>query len=282
MSAEEASVLADLAALKLEQGDVQGAQQLYRQALQQGQQQQQDQHSDLGDASQTDEEAEEDSWEAWDESKVPSLPSPEPTPLGPQDDSWEAAASTAAPASASRTRVPAASSSGLGIIAGGSGAASCGGELPFGGGHLLEFFGLSPAVRTQDLEALLERLCSSHAVQPTLKWVDDCHAVVICSDPKAARQLLEAATSPSAAPTDFQLRGYADAGSGTRKLPPSELQPPRPRPATSAAVARRLIGGALNMRLRDKDAEQQLVATRRQQRQEREVRQKALDDAWDG
>lgn len=53
------------------------------------------------------------------------------------------------------------------------------------------------------------------------RWVDDCHAVVICSDPKAARQLLEAATSPSAAPTDFQLRGYADAGSGTRKLPPS-------------------------------------------------------------
>jgi hypothetical protein len=56
---------------------------------------------------------------------------------------------------------------------------------------------------------------------PVCRWVDDCHAVVICSDPKAARQLLEAATSPSAAPTDFQLRGYADAGSGTRKLPPS-------------------------------------------------------------
>ncbi|KAL4855455.1 Serine/threonine-protein kinase EDR1 [Chlorella vulgaris] len=272
MSAEEASVLADLAALKLEQGDVQGAQQLYRQALLQGQQQQQDQHPDSGDASQTNEEAEEDSWEAWDESNIPSLPSPEPTPLGRQDDSWEAAASTGptAPASSSHTRVPARSSSGLGIIVGGSRAASSGGELPFGGGHLLEFFGLSPAVRTQDLEALLEHLCSSHAVQPTLKWVDDCHAVVICSDPKAARQLLEAATSPSAAPIDFQLRGYADAGSGTRKLPPSELQPPKPRPATSAAVARRLIGGALNMRLRDKDAEQQLVATRQQQRQERE------------
>lgn len=32
---------------------------------------------------------------------------------------------------------------------------------------------------------------------------------------------------------------------------------------------------------RDKDAEQQLAATRRQQRQEREERQKALDAAWD-
>jgi len=32
--------------------------------------------------------------------------------------------------------------------------------------------------------------------------------------------------------------------------PAAELLPPKPRPKTSAAVARRLIGGALNMRLR--------------------------------
>ena len=137
--------------------------------------------------------------------------------------------------------------------------------------------------------------------------------------------------------------------------PAAELLPPKPRPKTSAAVARRLIGGALNMRLRcacycfrelvglrvvapgagwlvwllrlglapsvlavilrprpvwpghtvvlawmpawprarsmrrpptplfcrDKDAEQQLAATRRQQREEREERQRALDAAWD-
>ena len=32
---------------------------------------------------------------------------------------------------------------------------------------------------------------------------------------------------------------------------------------------------------RDKDAEQQLAATRRQQREEREERQKALDATWE-
>ena len=39
----------------------------------------------------------------------------------------------------------------------------------------------------------------------------------------------------------------------SKALPASELQPPRPRPKTSAAVARRLIGMALNAPgLRDK------------------------------
>jgi hypothetical protein len=42
--------------------------------------------------------------------------------------------------------------------------------LQFGGGHVLELFDLTPAVRTQHLEAFLERLCSGHPVQPTIKY----------------------------------------------------------------------------------------------------------------
>ena len=39
----------------------------------------------------------------------------------------------------------------------------------------------------------------------------------------------------------------------SKQLPPADLQPPAPRPKTSAAVARRLIGSALgNATLRDK------------------------------
>ena len=41
--------------------------------------------------------------------------------------------------------------------------------LPFGGGHVLELYDLTPAVRTQHLEAFLERFCGGHPVQPTLK-----------------------------------------------------------------------------------------------------------------
>lgn len=40
--------------------------------------------------------------------------------------------------------------------------------LPFSGGHVLEFYELTPAVRTQQLEAWLER-SSDLLVPPTLK-----------------------------------------------------------------------------------------------------------------
>lgn len=65
-------------------------------------------------------------------------------------------------------------------------------------------------------------LTSSVAVSlsPLRRWVDDCHAAVVCSDPRAALQLLAAATAAGPA-AEFRLRGYADAGSGTHKLPPS-------------------------------------------------------------
>ncbi|KAI7838022.1 hypothetical protein COHA_008203 [Chlorella ohadii] len=274
-ASDDAAVLADLAQLKLDEGDAQGAQELFRRALEARQQQDEQQAAeDGGAAAAAADEA--DSWEAWDEDAVPLPQPPQPAPAakGNGADSWEAAA--APPRPSTRSRPAAAPAAAVAAADGGEAAET----LAFGGGHVLEFFDLTPAVRTQHLEAFLERLCSGHAAPPTLKWVDDCHAAVVCFDPRAAQQLLAAANAAGPA-AEFRLRGYADAGSGTRKLPPSELLPPKPRPKTSAAVARRLIGGALNMRLRDKDAEQQLAATRRQQRQEREERQKALDAAWD-
>lgn len=41
--------------------------------------------------------------------------------------------------------------------------------LAFGGGHVLEFFDLTPAVKTQHLEECLERLCRGHAAPPVVK-----------------------------------------------------------------------------------------------------------------
>jgi hypothetical protein len=48
---------------------------------------------------------------------------------------------------------------------------------------------------------------------------------------------------------------HVQASAAARQLPVAELDPPRPRPKTSAAVARRLIGAALkDPSLRDKVA----------------------------
>ncbi|PSC74313.1 coiled-coil domain-containing R3HCC1L [Micractinium conductrix] len=271
----DAALLSDLAALKLEQGDADGAQELFRKALEQRQQDGADAEAGAPASAAADAEEQDDSWEAWDEATVPVALPPPPKPPAAAADSWEAV-SAAAAAAAPRSRGAAAPAGPAAADFGGSDDA----PLQFGGGHVLEFYGLTPAVRTQHLEEFMERHARGHAAPPTLKWVDDCHAAVVCPDPAAARQLLAAATARGGG--EFQLRSYADAGSGTRRLPGSELLPPKPRPKTSAAVARRLIGGALNMKLRDRDAEQQLTAARRQQRQEREEREQAAEAAWDG
>ncbi|KAL4452739.1 hypothetical protein ABPG75_008401 [Micractinium tetrahymenae] len=270
----EATVLADLAALKLEQGDADGAQKLFRQALEQ-----QQQGGDAGGAvAAAAAAADEDNWEAWDEASVPVAGA---APQKPADaaDSWESSAAAQPAARRSSRSAPCGAAAAAPTSSGGG--AEDEGELQFGGGHVLEFYDLTPAVRTQHLEGFLERHARGHKAPPTLRWVDDYHAAVICCDPAAARQLLASAAKACGA-AEYKLRGYADAGSGTRKLAASELLPPKPRPKTSAAVARRLIGGALNMKLRDRDAEQQLSAARRQQREQRAEREKALDAAWDG
>lgn len=79
-------------------------------------------------------------------------------------DSWEPAAAPPRPSSRSR---PAAAPPAAAVTSADGGEAAD--TLAFGGGHVLELFDLTPAVRTQHLEAFLERLCSGHAAPPTLK-----------------------------------------------------------------------------------------------------------------
>lgn len=72
------------------------------------------------------------------------------------------------------------------------------------------------------------------ALSPASRWVDDCHAAVVCSDPAAARQLL-AAAAKAGGTAEYKLRGYADAGSGTRKLAASGAPLGSPLPARYGA-----------------------------------------------
>lgn len=99
-----------------------------------------------------------------------------PQPVAPAAapaDTWEAAA--AAPSRSRTTPRATAAASPAAVTSRGGGAVIGAGAaeedtlLQFGGGHVLELFDLTPAVRTQHLEAFLERLCSGHPAPPTLK-----------------------------------------------------------------------------------------------------------------
>ncbi|EFJ47303.1 hypothetical protein VOLCADRAFT_92049 [Volvox carteri f. nagariensis] len=62
----------------------------------------------------------------------------------------------------------------------------------------------------------------------------------------------------------FQLRPFAEASAASQAVAAAELLPPRERPKTTAAVAKRLLSHALGMsQLRDKEAERNLAQQRK-------------------
>ncbi len=62
----------------------------------------------------------------------------------------------------------------------------------------------------------------------------------------------------------------------------AELLPPKPRPKTTAAVAKKLLSHHLGLpQLRDRTAERELATARRAAKQERAQRQQDSSAAWD-
>ncbi|KFM26484.1 hypothetical protein F751_2702 [Auxenochlorella protothecoides] len=108
------------------------------------------------------------------------------------------------------------------------------------------------ALKDRDVEEWAERL--KPAVPPYVRWVDETAAVLVFFDPPAARAAQRAAAASS--------------GPTLGTLP----------------VARRLIGAALSMNLRDKGKEEALRDAGRAKREARvaeQARRAALDAAWE-
>uniref|UniRef100_A0A8C3S3A3 R3H and coiled-coil domain-containing protein 1-like n=1 Tax=Chelydra serpentina TaxID=8475 RepID=A0A8C3S3A3_CHESE len=129
-------------------------------------------------------------------------------------------------------------------------------ELP----HVIEIYDFPQGFGTADL---LRVFCSYQKKGFDIKWVDDTHALGIFSSPIAARDALSSRhvmvkTRPLAQGTRAaraKARACADF-----------LQPAKERPETSAALARRLVIGALGVRSN-------------QSRAEREAERKKLQEA---
>jgi hypothetical protein len=144
---------------------------------------------------------------------------------------------------------------------------------------VVELHGLTSATRTRDLEAFAGQFTAEGGLRPTIKWAGDHSAAAVFVDPYQAREFLEGAAALSKA-AGFPVRPYVDASEAVKELPPAALAPPKPRPKTTTAVAKRLIGAALSMReLRDPDAERELRNARLEKKTVRGVRQ--VQSAWD-
>uniref|UniRef100_A0A8B9PBQ4 R3H domain and coiled-coil containing 1 like n=1 Tax=Apteryx owenii TaxID=8824 RepID=A0A8B9PBQ4_APTOW len=146
-------------------------------------------------------------------------------------------------------------------------------ELP----HVIEIYDFPPDFRTEDL---LRVFCGYQKKGFDIKWVDDTHALGIFSSPITARDALSTKhlmvkTRPLSQGTraaKAKARAYADF-----------LQPAKERPETSAALARRLVIGALGVRSNQTRAQRDAERKKLQEARERKrLENKQREDAWEG
>ncbi|NWS51812.1 R3HCL protein, partial [Chunga burmeisteri] len=143
--------------------------------------------------------------------------------------------------------------------------------------HVIEIYDFPSDFRTEDL---LRVFCSYQKKGFDIKWVDDTHALGIFSSPITARDALSTKhlmvkTRPLSQGTrasKAKARAYAD-----------YLQPTKERPETSAALARRLVIGALGVRSNQTPAQRDAERRKLQEAQERKrLENKQREDAWEG
>ncbi|NXT28100.1 R3HCL protein, partial [Syrrhaptes paradoxus] len=146
-------------------------------------------------------------------------------------------------------------------------------ELP----HVIEIYDFPSDFRTEDL---LRVFCSYQKKGFDIKWVDDTHALGIFSSPITACDALSTKhlmvkTRPLSQGTrasKAKARAYAD-----------YLQPAKERPETSAALARRLVIGALGVRSNQTPAQRDAERRKLQEARERKrLENKQREDAWEG
>nr|XP_021149542.1 coiled-coil domain-containing protein R3HCC1L [Columba livia] len=146
-------------------------------------------------------------------------------------------------------------------------------ELP----HVIEIYDFPSDFRTEDL---MRVFCSYQKKGFDIKWVDDTHALGIFSSPITARDALSTKhlmvkTRPLSQGTrasKAKARAYAE-----------YLQPAKERPETSAALARRLVIGALGVRSNQTRAQRDAERRKLQEARERKrLENKQREDAWEG
>ncbi|XP_071359825.1 coiled-coil domain-containing protein R3HCC1L [Trachinotus anak] len=143
--------------------------------------------------------------------------------------------------------------------------------------HIVEIYDFPEDFKTEDLLKLFQ--CYQKRGFD-IKWIDDTHALGLFSSPIAAREALR-----SKHPL-MKLRPLSKSSSATKAKARScsdYLLPAKERPQTSAALARKLVIGALgvksNLTKEQREAERRKLQEAREQKR---LEAKQKEDAWEG
>lgn len=143
--------------------------------------------------------------------------------------------------------------------------------------HIVEIYDFPVEFKTEDLLKLFQ--CYQQRGFD-IKWIDESHALGLFSSPIAAREALR-----SKHPL-MKLRPLSKSSSATKAKARScsdYLLPAKERPQTSAALARKLVIGALgvksNLTKEQREAERRKLQEAREQKR---LAAKQKEDAWEG
>ncbi|KZV17413.1 hypothetical protein F511_09085 [Dorcoceras hygrometricum] len=148
---------------------------------------------------------------------------------------------------------------------------SCGAiSVIYGTQHVLVLAGFSPSTRTTDLEKALGKFKDRFVI----RWVNDTTALAVFATPSAA---LEASSSIQ---FSFSVNVLDHSSELLSSIQPKDLEPPRPRPQTSARTAQRMIAQGMGIKLHSSFGSTELRKQEEARKNRILSRQSMRDDAW--
>ncbi|XP_050354576.1 coiled-coil domain-containing protein R3HCC1L isoform X2 [Nymphalis io] len=144
-------------------------------------------------------------------------------------------------------------------------------------GHVVEVYDFPSEFKTNDIFSLFSEYKDTGF---EIKWVDDTHALIVFSSAKIAAEVLS--TQRSLAKCRPLHAATLESRNKAKKCA-EFLQPYRQRPETCTALARRLVSGALGVRLstaRQERAEERRLISRAREKKRLSALHK--QEAWDG
>ncbi|KAM3962143.1 LOW QUALITY PROTEIN: uncharacterized protein ACR2FA_003828 [Aphomia sociella] len=144
-------------------------------------------------------------------------------------------------------------------------------------GHVVEVYDFPSEFKTNDLLSVFSEYKDTGF---EIKWVDDTHALIVFSSAKIAAEVV-ASQRPMV--KCRPLHAATLESRNKAKKCAEYLQPYRQRPETCTALARRLVSGALGVRLstarQERDEERRLITLAREKKRQAALHKEA---AWDG
>ncbi|KAK9981592.1 hypothetical protein ABG768_001119 [Culter alburnus] len=143
--------------------------------------------------------------------------------------------------------------------------------------HIVEIYDFPSEFKTEDL---IRSFSSFQQKGFDIKWIDDTHVLGLFSSPIAARDALRM-KNPM-----MKVRPLSKSSNATKAKARScsdYLLPAKERPQTSAALARRLVIGALGVKSNQTKEEREAEKNKlKQAREQKRLAAKQREDAWEG